>query len=130
MADIGLTAAELTDIRADVEDLLPSTCEIQELTTANNAIGEAVKSYATRSGASAIACRLDPMIPPGGWETLGGFMDLTKYVGKWILTLPYDTVITLNDRVIINSNTFEVDHLDDDKSWKASVRCTLEKVVP
>lgn len=130
MADIGLSAAELADIRADVEDLLPDTCEIQEMTITVNSIGEAEKSYATREGASAVDCRLDPITPDLGWEVLGGFMDIVKYVGKWVLTLPHDTTIALDDRIILRSDTYEVDHISDNKSWQASVRCILEKVRP
>jgi len=128
MADIGLSSDELATIRADVDNLLPDTCTIQMLTITKNAIGEAVKSYSTR--ASDVPCRLDPITPDLGWEVLGGFMDIVKYVGKWILTLAHDQTITLDDRVIVGSTTYEVDHISDNKSWQASVRCLLELVRP
>jgi len=127
MADIGLTAAELTAIRADVEDLLPDTCTLQYMTEARNEIGEAVKTYTNRG--TAIKCRLDP-IPEIGWEVLGGFMDVVKYTGKFILTLMHDQAVALNDRAIIDGEIFEVDHMDPEKSYRASVTCIVEKVRP
>lgn len=128
MADIGLTAAELTAIRDDVEDLLPDTCTLQILTQTVNDIGEPVKSYDTNRG-TAIKCRLDP-IPEIGWEVLGGFMDVVKYTGKFLLTLMHNQTITLDDRAIINGEIYEVDHIDQDKSYRASVKCVVEKVRP
>jgi hypothetical protein len=129
MSDIGLTSQELTDIRSDVDGLLPDTCTIQQMSTTVNSVGEAEKSYTPR--ASNVPCRLDPDII-GGWEVLGGFMDITKYTGKWRITLKYNQYININDRVIITTGgtdyIFEVDHVDIQKSWRASTRAILERV--
>jgi hypothetical protein len=121
---IGLTAAELTAIRSDVEDLLPDTCTIQYVSTSNNELGEAVRTYTARG--TAIACRLDPMTGPK--EEYGLFGAELQTEGNWILTLKHDQTITLTDRVIKDGTTFEVIYVDPEKSWKASTRAQLKEI--
>lgn len=123
-SDLGLTAAELTAIRADINQLMPDTCTIQSVSTSQNNIGEAVRSYSNRG--TAISCRLDPMTGPK--EEYGLFGAVLETEGNWILTLPYDQTITVTDRVIKSNTTFEVVYVDPEKSWKASVRAVLKEV--
>lgn len=127
-SDIGLTDAELTSIRNDIEQLLPDTCTIQQLTESQNDIGEPIRTYSTR--AADVSCRVDPESGFDSFEYLGGFQDLLKYTGRFILTLPHDQTIERSDRVVVNGETFEIVEVDDSKSWKASVRCVLQLVSP
>lgn len=128
MAGEALTAAELTQIRADVETLMPDTCTIQSMSLTNNAVGEPARSYSNRG--TAIICRIDPEIAFNAFEYLGGFSDTIKYTGRFILTLKHDQTVTISDRVIANGTTYEVVSIDPGKSWKASTRATLVEVSP
>lgn len=125
---IGLTAGELADIRSDVSDLLPDTCTIEQVSTTVDAIGYPTRSYSNR--ATNVACRLDPVesITLTGSEHVSRFKNYLITEGQFILTLPHNTTIQETDRVVHNSITYLVMHVDDDKSWQASVRCVLNTI--
>jgi hypothetical protein len=126
---IGLTAAELAAIRSDVNNLLPDTCEIQEMVVSSNDVGEPSRTYSARG--TAIACRLDPEIQANSaFEYLGGFADTVKSTGNFRLTLKHDQTIEITDRVVCNGVTYEVIAVDPGKSWKASTRASLQQVSP
>lgn len=115
---IGLSTRELTDIRATIEDLLPGTCDIITVTNTVDGYG----GYTTgTSSAGTAACRLDPI--KGEEVTAGGeVMPFFRYV----LTLPHDTTITTENQVEIDSDIYNVHSIDDNKSYKGSVRVILE----
>jgi len=122
---IGLTDAELTAIRADIEDLLPDTGYIIAVTETADGLGG--QSIGT-SIAGTVSCRLDPKIINtlnSGEEMVGAAVESFH---RWILTLPYNTTIAANNQFLHNDVLYNVSSIDDDKSWKASVRVMLEKV--
>lgn len=121
---IGLTTAELTDMRVTVLDLMPDTCTIQSMSTTKNSIGEAVHSYSNRG--TSIQCRLDPL--KGHKEEYGMFGGVLQTEGNFVLTVPYDQTVTTTDRVIVDGTTFEVVFVDPEKSWNVSVRAVLKEI--
>ena len=125
---IGLTAGELADIRADIADLLPDTCTIEQVSTSNDAIGAAARSYSNR--ATGVSCRLDPVpsVTLTGSEAVSRMKNYIITKGQFVLTLPHDTTIEETDRVIHGGKTYSIKHVDDDKSWQGSVRCVLETI--
>jgi len=64
----------------------------------------------------------------GPKEEYGLFGAVLETEGNWILTIPWNQTITVTDRVIKDSTTFEVVYVDPEKSWKASVRAVLKEV--
>ena len=127
---IGLTVSELTDIRADIADLMPDTCTIRQIAYANDAIGAPARSFSDR--ATGVSCRLDPVdsITLTGKEIVSSKKNYIITEGMFVLTLPHDTTIEETDRVLHSGITYEVVHVDDDKSWQASVRCVLKTIEP
>jgi hypothetical protein len=127
---IGLTVGELAAIRDDIADLMPDTCTIEKLATVNDAIGAAARSFSNR--ATGVSCRLDPIdsVTLTGNEIVSSKKNYIITEGMFMLTLPHDTTIEETDRVVHNSVTYEVVHVDDDKSWQASVRCVLKTYEP
>ena len=117
----GLTTAELTVMRDTIEQLLPDTCNILTATNVNDGQGGITTTWGTTS--ASVACRLDKR--SGQEQVTGGAV---KPYTEWMLTLPYDTTITSNQRVEVGSSTFNVISVDGDKSWEASIRVILEKV--
>lgn len=128
MGDIALTSDELSDIRDDVGDLMPDTCTISLVTETADTIGYPARVYTTR--ASNVTCRMDPITSTSltGIEYVSKQKNYIVTEGMYMLTLPHGTTIQETDRVTYNSQTFDVEHVDDDKSWRASVRCLVKKI--
>lgn len=122
---IGLTAAELTAIRADINDLLPGTCNILTITVTSD--GEAGFSESWGTASSNVACRLDPIkMREWGIErvTAGAMQAFHQYM----LTLPYTATIDTANRVEVGTVTYNVISVDTNKSWNASVRAVVERL--
>lgn len=128
LSDIGLTTAELADIRNDINQLLPDTCTIKYVSESVDTIGQPVRSYTNRG--TAISCRLDPVANVGlmGHEAMSAMKNYLVTENMWILTLKHDQTIATTDQVIINSTTYEVRFVDGAKSWKGSTRAVLEVI--
>lgn len=128
MTELGLTAAELASIRSDVNQLMPDTCTIEQVTETQDAIGSPARSFSNR--ATGVACRLDAFssITSVGKDFISSMKNYLIQEGQYILTLPYDTTVIESDRIVINGSTYEIAHIDEDKSWIVSKRLVLEKV--
>lgn len=125
---IALTSSELTNIQNDINDLLPDTCDIRQVSTTNDSIGQPARTYTDR--ATGVACRFDPLssISLMGDEKVSSLKNYIITEGMFMLTLKNGQAISVTDQVIYNSVTYEVSHIYDDKSWLASVRCVLVRM--
>jgi len=124
---IGLTNKELTSIRADINDLLPDTGYIIARTeTPDGMGGQTVSTSVVANGT--VSCRLDARMINmlKGNESVAGAA--LQSFQQLILTLPYDTTITTNNQFLKDGQLYNVISIDTDKSWKASVRCVLERL--
>lgn len=124
---IGLTNKELTSIRADINDLLPDTGYIIARTeTPDGMGGQTVSTSVVANGT--VSCRLDTRMINmlKGNESVAGAA--LRSFQQLILTLPYDTTITTNNQFLKDGQLYNVISIDTDKSWKASVRCVLERL--
>ncbi|UYN89892.1 MAG: phage head closure protein [Anaerolineales bacterium] len=115
-----LTAAELADMRATIAELLPDTCVIKTLTTAPDGMGGQTETW---SASGTATCRLDRR--SGNERMAGGAI---RAYGEWVLTVPYNTALTTDNRVEHNGLTYNVTEVNSDKSWKDCVRATVEMV--
>jgi head-tail adaptor len=115
-----LTASELAQIRADVALLLPDTCALLTATTSSGGMGGWSETWGT--ALASVACRLDPV--RGSEQQAGGAV---QPFYSYVLTLPYNTAINANYRVLHGGQTYNVKSVDADKSWQASVRVYLER---
>jgi hypothetical protein len=123
---IGLTAAELASIRADVADLMPDTCIIITVTNTPDNMGGYTVGTAAAAGGT-VSCRLDAKIinTLRASEAMGG--GGIQPFHQFILTVPYDTTISTNNQVQKGTEVYNVISVDADKSWKGAVRVVLER---
>ena len=112
---------ELTDMRAVADDYLPDTCTIQTKSTSAGAMGGISETFA--STYTNVACRLDPK---GGGEGVVNFTIEGNTV--WMLNIPYNQAITVADRVIHSSKTYEVKRVVDTNSYVTIRRAELVRV--
>lgn len=117
-----LSAKELSDMRAVADDYFPDICTIQTKTTSTGSMGGISESYAnTYTG---VACRLDP--GGGASEAIVNFA--LEGRSTWMLNIPYDQAIAIEDRVVHNSETYEVVGVVDTQSYSTIRRAMLVRV--
>jgi hypothetical protein len=121
---MSLTAEEIASMQAAVGDWLPDTCTIQTVTTTVGPIGGVTESYAnTYTG---ISCRLDPTSP--SLETIQAF-GIAQAATVVYVYLPYNQAIEATDRIVHDSNTYEVKGLiSDSPSHNLSRQVVAAKV--
>jgi len=124
-----IPASEITRIQDDIEAIaLPDTCNILSLTQVSDGAGGFTDTWGTVS--SSIACRLDLFNSRGagliGMESSKG--GALNPFSTWILTVPYGTSISTDNRIECNSENFNVVEVDSGRSWGVNVRATLEKI--
>lgn len=118
-----LSSRDLEYMRSTLEDLLPDTCVILSPTNASDGQGGYTVTWGTAS--ANVKCRIDPGRKEMYERVTGA--KLTPY-SWWQLTLPYDTTIATNYRVVVNGATYNVVNPDDNKSWMGTLRVALMKV--
>jgi len=109
-----ITAAQLAYMRAQVENLLPSTGYVLSVAYTSDGQGGMAEVWGT---AGTITCRIDPL--RGNEAYTGGAIQ--PFHG-FQLTAPYDTVMTTAQRVKVGSVTYAVKSVDSDKSDAVSLR--------
>ena len=116
-----ISAADLAQMRDDIEELMPDTCTIQSVTLASDGQGSMTETWGT--ALASVACRLDFI---RGNETLtsGAVQPNTTAM----LSLPYDTAITTEHRVVHDSVTYNVTSVNKGQSWNIVKRAVLEVV--
>jgi hypothetical protein len=115
------STGDLHRIREEQKRLMPETVYIQRLTRVSDGAGgwsEVWQTVATTQG------RLAPREGRGGSgeEVRGGAM--TPY-GEYIVTLPYEVVISPSDRLQIQGTHYEVTSILE-RSEKTAVRVIVE----
>ena len=124
---IGLTANELTSIRADIADLLPDTGYIIAVTNTPDGFGGYTQGTAIKASGT-VSYRLDPKIVSmlkGSEKSAAGVI---QPFHQWILTLEYDAPITTEDKFLCaDGAVYNVISVDEEKSWNASTRVIVEQ---
>lgn len=111
----------LAAMREAIAELLPDTCDILTVTQTSNGQGGLNETWAVAY--SDVPCRLD-VISKREAAQGGAVQQFTGHV----LSLPYDTTISDNDRVEIDDVTYAVTGINDGQSWKAVKRVYVEAV--
>jgi len=120
-----LTDADLTYMQNVIADMLPDTCNILSEALAADGQGGQTSTWGTVS--TSVACRLDEASQTGGNQLIPAGNALRE-AHRFVLSLPYDTVIAAHDRVEHDSNTYHVISVNDHISWQAVMRAILELV--
>jgi SPP1 family predicted phage head-tail adaptor len=115
-----LSPAELAQMRADLETLLPDTCVISNVTYASDGAGGWTPTW---TAGGTVACRLDPI--RGSEQIAGGAIEAFN---GYIMTLPYNAVIVPASRVTVNSTDYNVVSVTIGDSWKLDTRCQIERI--
>ena len=116
-----LTADEIANMRAEVGNVaLPDVCNILTLTQTADGQGGFTDTWGTTT--IGVACRLNKITVR---ELVSGAA--LQPFSRWILTLPYDTAITEQNRVEVGTISYNVIGLDNRKSWNLCIRVELEK---
>lgn len=117
-----LPPADLNSIRNDILTLLPNTGQIMSVTGSSDGQGGYTEAWGTAT--ANVAYRLDPL--RGSEQVTGGAV---QPYHSFVLTLPYNTTITTNNRFKAeDGQLYAITSVDGGKSWQASVRVYVEKV--
>jgi len=120
-----IDTAMLSAMRDAIADLLPDTCNILSVTRTADGMGGINESWGTAY--SGISCRVDMnsgLMEGREVTTADALHPYTRY----ILSVPYDTVITTDSRVEHSGTTYNVSSVNTEQSWMAVKRCWLEVV--
>jgi head-tail adaptor len=114
-----LTDAELTQMRADIAELLPDSAVIYTAARVPDGMGEFTTTWAASGTALA---RIDP-IRANDQISGGAVQPFTRFR----LTLEYGSTITPGNRVTINAVTYNVVALQTANSWPLDIRAEVER---
>lgn len=114
-----LSAQELTDMRTLADDFFPDTCTIQAKTESAGAVGGVAHSWANTY--TSVACRLDPQ----NFGSEGVNAAALEGKSLFVLNIPYDQAISIEDRVVHDSKTYEVASVWDTHSYSTIRRALL-----
>lgn len=101
---VGLQDWEIHVARETSDAFLPGTAVIQSKTATSDGQGGQTWTYAARTGGTVDARLAAENTQPGSGE----IASRSAAVTPWILTIPADTTITNTDRVVFDSDTYEV----------------------
>jgi len=119
-----IDASQLTQMRADaLATLADDTATILRGTAAVNAIGEWTTTYGTI--AASVACRLRPIERAASLQLIG---EQQQTVAEWVVTLPQGTALYPDDRLVIDSVTYEVMQTWDEETWDTATRANVKRL--
>lgn len=122
---LGISTAQLTKMRSQVEELLPDTCVIQSSANSTDSMGGVTQTYTAVSGGT-VSCRVDPLGNRTAQLELYAQREATKILQQ--LTVPYDAPLSTDYRVVTGGNTYEIIQLDVVHSWNVSKRAIISEV--
>lgn len=119
---MSLTTAELTAMRDASNSFLPDTCTISRVTRTKTAAGSYSEAWANL--ATDVACRLDSLSEAAEAQIAGA----SGTVAEFALAVAWNQDITEKDRVVLNTNTYEVVAVKSSQSWLVHRRCLVKRV--
>lgn len=120
----GLNTQSLTRMRDQITHFLPDTCTLYEVQRVSDGAGGTTDTWSPVEGGT-VGCRLDPVLFREMPHDIAG---REAIAGNFILTVPYDAPIAPHQQVQINSDTYEVQALADDHSWRVVRRAYLSRL--
>lgn len=121
---ITLTAAELAEIRAAINELMPDTCNLLTPTAVSDSEGGHSQTWGTAS--SNVPCRLDSIQMRNMTNEQLAAGQITPF-HSYVLTLPTTATVTEAYRVELGSDTYQVRSVDANKSWPGCIRAYVER---
>ena len=117
-----LSATDLAAMKATQATALPSTCSISRRVLSPDGLGGYSETWPTLT--ASVACRLSAHSAPT--EAVMA----ERYGGRqtWMLTTPAGTDVTADDRVVIDSVTYEVVGIASAGAWETARRVIVGRV--
>lgn len=116
-----LSSRDIAQMRVDVEQLMPSTCQILAVTITPDGQGTGREAWGTIS--ADVKCRLDFQ---SGDESINADA-LTSYT-RGVLSLPACETITPANRVELSGIQYAVISVNRGQSWNVVTRCIVERI--
>lgn len=110
-------------MRMIAETTFDGTAVIQRRVYVSDGAGGGTTTW---TPAGTIGCHLSPVTTRGEREPVIG--ERITPDAEWILTLPAETEITTDDRMIVAANTFEVLRVGGPRTWELTRRVDLAEV--
>jgi hypothetical protein len=120
-----LSSDDLAYMREAIEDLLPDTCEILQVTQTADGYGGVTQTWGTAAAGTAVPCRLD-MVTSRVNESVAGAS--VRAYQETVLSMPYNIVVSTTNRIKHEGTTYAVQSVNTGQSWIAVKRLTLERV--
>lgn len=114
-----LTPTELSSMRSVAAEALPGTAVIQANVWTSDGGGGGSVAW-TASGT--VGCRIAPLLTSFEGETGSRITPTAEYV----ITLPAETTITTNSRILSAGGTFNVEAIRE-RSWNTTTRVEAKK---
>ena len=118
----GLSAAELSQIRSDINSLLPDTCHIMGITNTSDGAGGWTPTAGTVT--ANVPCRMDFVNP--GKEQLSGGVNIPFKQG--IISMAYDVTVTTAHQILFSGITYNVIGENSGQSWIGGKQVIVERV--
>lgn len=118
-----LSSAEIAEMRTIAEATFDSTAIIQSRIYASDGAGGGTTTW---TPAGTVACHLSPVTSRGEREPVIG--ERITPSAEWVLTLPAETEITADSRVVVSGETFEVLRVSGPRTWELTRRVDLAEV--
>ena len=122
---MAIDSAMLSAMREAIAELLPDTCNLLTVTRSADGMGGNTETWGTAS--SSVSCRVDLQENMMAGREMVTSQSLRPYT-EYILSIPYDTVITTDYRVEHSGATYAVISVNTEQSWMAVKRCRMEVV--
>jgi SPP1 family predicted phage head-tail adaptor len=121
---MALSAAELARLRDAHTATLTATCSIWRKVKATNDAGGPDDTWAQQI--ASVACRVMPSQLQRVLETDAGRETMSAY---FRLTVPFDTDIQAEDRIVYDGDSYQVVALWDDHDLRTARRAVIAKVM-
>ena len=121
MPDLSLSSAELVQMRHTLETYLPGTAVVHAATKTADAQGGYEWVYAASS-------TVDARLAPDGPASEEGLAGRLAEVQQYTLTVPNTTTLDEDDRVVYNSETYEVVAVLNHVPWDLDRRVRVVRV--
>ncbi len=118
-----LSTLEIAQLRADQSDYFPDTATLQTAAATTDGMGGFTLVWSNTY--TNVACRLSPLVSARSEEVEG---DQVTAFSRWVLSVAHNQTINEEMRVVHDSQTFEIESLEDTHSNRTAIRAYLRKV--
>ena len=120
---MSLSTLEIAQLRADQGDYFPDTCTLQTVGRTSDSQGGFTEAWSNTH--TSVACRVSPM-QATNVEMIEG--DQVSAASRWVLSVAHNQTIAEDMRVVHDSETYEIEHLEDTHSNRTARRAFLMRL--